>query len=34
MKAFFKKWGLLSAVFLVSMVIIVGCGTQKQDRSK
>ncbi|WP_342431309.1 ABC transporter substrate-binding protein [Neobacillus sp. FSL H8-0543] len=30
MKAFFKKWGLLSAVFLVSMVIIVGCGTQKQ----
>lgn len=30
MKAFFKKWGLLSAVFLVSMVMIVGCGTQKQ----
>ncbi|MFJ5714668.1 ABC transporter substrate-binding protein [Neobacillus sp. NPDC093127] len=30
MKAFFKKWGLLSAVFLVSMVIIVGCGTQKK----
>ena len=30
MKAFFKKWGLLSAVFLVSMMIIVGCGTQKQ----
>ncbi|WHY83914.1 ABC transporter substrate-binding protein [Neobacillus novalis] len=30
MKAFLKKWGLMSAVFLVSMVIIVGCGTQKK----
>ncbi|MDF2855202.1 MAG: ABC-type transporter, periplasmic subunit [Neobacillus sp.] len=30
MKAFLKKWGLLSLVFLVCMVIIAGCGTPEK----
>jgi iron complex transport system substrate-binding protein len=31
MKDFVKKWGLFGVVLLLSMVIIVGCGTQEQS---
>jgi iron complex transport system substrate-binding protein len=31
MKEFLKKWGLLSVVLLLSMAMIVGCGTQEQN---
>ncbi|SDP68932.1 iron complex transport system substrate-binding protein [Litchfieldia salsa] len=30
-KEMFKKWGLFSIVFLLSMAVIVGCGTQGED---
>lgn len=32
MKQIWRKWGLLSFVFLLSMAMIVGCGTQEQNQ--